>query len=542
MFQLQGSTDVTSRGVCTSTDIYTNTPTSTAPSYSTSSACHTSHNENPTCLTPHRPSSTCLTPHSASPTCLTPNSASPTCLIPHRASPLGPNSPCLSPTNNPLINGNESLTKMQHYKNSCDDRPSHTKDNLRRSCRKREGSTRKSHSRDTYKENHRLSQSKQHQQVETSHNHGKNNHPTQITHHNGRNRHMETSPASKINHTENSYHHNSNKHTESPHQNNRDSKVRDDCIREDPSRDNHSQQQTARESTVPLREPTAHRSRSNHHKRLSYQELDGGPRGGAGQRNSEFLDKASGASVKQELLHLSLARQALLAEKDELSRLLEHRENVITELRQQIQQRDRTIQAQRAHLDDALRHTQNGKRGAGVQGESPGGRNSGGQREDVQLVRDAIMSLRGNFRETDPTQHTIDTLEQAIAVLLERSGGNTGASAGGGGSLNHSATDKSPRSNNDKRSQLTGVGEAWTKVIYFTERTVTPFMSTVGKPLGEVKLRDFKAMFDRPGSYRFHFKSNDPEYGMVKEEVVNDDDILPGVDGKIIAWVEEDTE
>ena len=61
--------------------------------------------------------------------------------------------------------------------------------------------------------------------------------------------------------------------------------------------------------------------------------------------------------------------------------------------------------------------------------------------------------------------------------------------------------------------------EPSTKVIYFTERTVTPFMSTIPRALGGVTLKDFKAMFDRPGHYRYHFKNYDPEYGMVKEEV-----------------------
>jgi hypothetical protein len=44
-------------------------------------------------------------------------------------------------------------------------------------------------------------------------------------------------------------------------------------------------------------------------------------------------------------------------------------------------------------------------------------------------------------------------------------------------------------------------------------------MSSVGKPIGDVTLRDFKNLFDRPGFFRFHFKSVDQEFGMVKEEV-----------------------
>lgn len=37
--------------------------------------------------------------------------------------------------------------------------------------------------------------------------------------------------------------------------------------------------------------------------------------------------------------------------------------------------------------------------------------------------------------------------------------------------------------------------------------------------LGEVTLRDFKAAVDRQGSFRYHFKALDPEFGTVKEEV-----------------------
>ena len=58
--------------------------------------------------------------------------------------------------------------------------------------------------------------------------------------------------------------------------------------------------------------------------------------------------------------------------------------------------------------------------------------------------------------------------------------------------------------------------------------------------LGEVTLRDVKTLVDRPDSYRYHFKAIDPEFGTVKEEAVNDDDVVPGWEGKIVAWIEED--
>lgn len=299
---------------------------------------------------------------------------------------------------------------------------------------------------------------------------------------------------------------------------------------------------------------------AGHRNRLSHQELDPALRINIPGRTQDLASEST-ASAKQEIIHLSIARQALEAEKAELKRLLDQRENIITELRKQMHHRDKTIQVQRAQFEDAIRNLQNGKRTISM-GETALTRGSpgigGGTREELQLVRDAIISLRSNFRGTDPNQHTLDTLEQAIAVLIERCGGLTsvggtggvGAGSGGNGSpgsgglangVISTSTDKSSRSA-DKRLQVNGVVESSTKVIYFTERTVTPFMSTINKRLGEIRLRDFKNMFDRPGLFRFHFKSHDPEYGMVKEEIVNDDDILPGVEGKIIAWVEEDTD
>ena len=44
-------------------------------------------------------------------------------------------------------------------------------------------------------------------------------------------------------------------------------------------------------------------------------------------------------------------------------------------------------------------------------------------------------------------------------------------------------------------------------------------MTSIQKPVGKISLRDFKALFDRPGFYRYHFKTMDKEFGMVKEEV-----------------------
>ena len=44
-------------------------------------------------------------------------------------------------------------------------------------------------------------------------------------------------------------------------------------------------------------------------------------------------------------------------------------------------------------------------------------------------------------------------------------------------------------------------------------------MCSISKRIGDVRLSDFKALFDRPGFFRYHFKAVDQEFGMVKEEV-----------------------
>lgn len=42
------------------------------------------------------------------------------------------------------------------------------------------------------------------------------------------------------------------------------------------------------------------------------------------------------------------------------------------------------------------------------------------QTSDLQLVRDALRSLRNSFSGHDPQHHTIDSLEQGISSLMER--------------------------------------------------------------------------------------------------------------------------
>ncbi|XP_033758460.1 dixin-like isoform X2 [Pecten maximus] len=193
-----------------------------------------------------------------------------------------------------------------------------------------------------------------------------------------------------------------------------------------------------------------------------------------------------------------------------------------------------------------------------------------GTGDELQVVRDSLHNLRLSFKGTDPQQHTIDTLEQSVSTLLDKITMSAGSSVSGGDSqsgldvtsrrLNFDSTGDVRRSpitsipgshQSFPYNHLDGGGQPTsstpisakeaTKVLYFTDKSLSPFSYTIRKRLGEITLKDFKAIYDRPGNYRYSFKALDPEFGTVKEEVTNDADIIPGWEGKIVAWITEDT-
>ncbi|GFS27572.1 dixin-like [Elysia marginata] len=94
-----------------------------------------------------------------------------------------------------------------------------------------------------------------------------------------------------------------------------------------------------------------------------------------------------------------------------------------------------------------------------------------------------------------------------------------------------------PRPKSHVQSSVT---EGQTTVWYHTPHADKPSTCLIHKKLGEIRLRDFKSAVGESNLYHYYFKAYDPEYGQVKEEVFQDDDILPGFEGKIVAWLEEE--
>ncbi|KAM6044861.1 dixin isoform 3-T3 [Theristicus caerulescens] len=268
---------------------------------------------------------------------------------------------------------------------------------------------------------------------------------------------------------------------------------------------------------------------------------------------------ASVLQLKQELLRANMDKEELHNQNVDLQRKVEERNRLLAEYKKELGQKDRHLQQHQTKLDEMLRQLSEASyQQVDLERELEHKeallahcmKREAEETNDLQLVRDALRSLRNSFSGHDPQHHTIDSLEQGISSLMERLyrmetqkrqerriRGKSPASR-----ATNECRDSWPPKSKLPHSHSTPVmsTSACTKVLYFTDRSLTPFMVNIPKRLGEVTLKDFKVAIDREGTHRYHFKALDPEFGTVKEEVFHDDDIIPGWEGKIVAWVEED--
>ncbi|MCJ8739978.1 hypothetical protein PDJAM_G00053490 [Pangasius djambal] len=247
------------------------------------------------------------------------------------------------------------------------------------------------------------------------------------------------------------------------------------------------------------------------------------------------IQEDSVLQLKQELLRSSMDKEDLEGQNMELQRKLSDRDRLLSEYKKELAQKDRQLQQHQPKLEESVctLNENNHHRG-----------------DELQLVRDALRSLRNSFSGHDPQHHTLDTLEQGVSRLIDRLHSidskrrqdRKGSNKSPGRRANHTDRESWPPSSKIPHSHSSPVlsSSTSTKVLYFTDRSLTPFLVNIPKRLGEVTLQDFKSAVGRHSNFRYHFKSLDPEFGTVKEEVFQDDAIIPGWEGKIVAWVEED--
>uniref|UniRef100_A0A8C5D5V8 Dishevelled segment polarity protein 1a n=1 Tax=Gouania willdenowi TaxID=441366 RepID=A0A8C5D5V8_GOUWI len=80
---------------------------------------------------------------------------------------------------------------------------------------------------------------------------------------------------------------------------------------------------------------------------------------------------------------------------------------------------------------------------------------------------------------------------------------------------------------------------AETKIIYHIDEEETPYLVKLCVSPEKVTLADFKNVLNnRPvNSYKFFFKSMDQDFGVVKEEISDDNAKLPCFNGRVVSWV-----
>nr|KAF6324388.1 DIX domain containing 1 [Myotis myotis] len=163
--------------------------------------------------------------------------------------------------------------------------------------------------------------------------------------------------------------------------------------------------------------------------------------------------------LKQELLRANMDKDELHNQNVDLQRKLDERNRLLGEYKKELGQKDRLLQHHQAKLEEALRKlseasyqqvdlerelehkdvllahcmkretdevTNYNSHSSQSNGFLPPAAGKGAASitprgtSDLQLVRDALRSLRNSFSGHDPQHHTIDSLEQGISSLMER--------------------------------------------------------------------------------------------------------------------------
>uniref|UniRef100_A0A8D0AJ99 Dishevelled segment polarity protein 3a n=1 Tax=Sander lucioperca TaxID=283035 RepID=A0A8D0AJ99_SANLU len=75
-----------------------------------------------------------------------------------------------------------------------------------------------------------------------------------------------------------------------------------------------------------------------------------------------------------------------------------------------------------------------------------------------------------------------------------------------------------------------------TKIIYHLDDQETPYLVKLSVPADKVTLADFKNVLKKP-NYKYFFKSMDDDFGVVKEEISDDNAKLPCFNGRVVSWL-----
>ncbi|XP_064650993.1 dixin-like isoform X2 [Lineus longissimus] len=251
-----------------------------------------------------------------------------------------------------------------------------------------------------------------------------------------------------------------------------------------------------------------------------------GTKSGLQQRLNE-QEKAF-LQMKAELLRIGFTQQNLEAEKTDLQKSLNEKEMSLKDLKREMAHKDRLLEQLKLDLENE------------VKDKDMITRTLKGQMQELSEKLRRVGENEANLSSRVASQERMMAKLEGKIMRSHHEPGSLKPGHSVDSMLGHT---RKPPLSSDHLDELNGRPHPKaTKILYFTDRTVTPFMCTIPKNLGEITLGDFKQIHDKnkPGAYRYHFKALDPEFGTVKEEISNDDTILPGWEGKIVGWVEED--
>ncbi|XP_028558773.2 segment polarity protein dishevelled homolog DVL-2 [Podarcis muralis] len=83
---------------------------------------------------------------------------------------------------------------------------------------------------------------------------------------------------------------------------------------------------------------------------------------------------------------------------------------------------------------------------------------------------------------------------------------------------------------------MPGPAAGETKVIYHLDEEETPYLVKIPVPAERITLGHVKAALARPGA-KYFFKSMDQDFGVVKEEISDDNAKLPCFNGRVVSWL-----
>lgn len=82
------------------------------------------------------------------------------------------------------------------------------------------------------------------------------------------------------------------------------------------------------------------------------------------------------------------------------------------------------------------------------------------------------------------------------------------------------------------------VSKTETDVTYYIDEEDAPYRTKIPKPPEAVTLADFKTILPaRLHQYKYFFKNKDAEFGIVKQEILDEASTLPLFNGQIVSWL-----